>query len=506
MIDMRRSMVFSVLAFLLAGVPGGCASAPSSTPAAPAEEKKKEAPAPKAEGPASEPETRKAGEAAYASTYQPLPSQPVLITNATILTAAGERIERGSVLMRDGKIAAVGATFEVPAGVAVVDGTGKWVTPGVIDAHSHLGVYPSPGVEGHDDGNEATDPNTAEVWAEHSVWPQDPQFPLALAGGVTAMQILPGSANLFGGRGVTVKNVPARDVYGMKFPGAPYGLKMACGENPKRVYGTKGRAPSTRMGNVAGYRSAWIKAQKYRRDWEEYNRRSQSGNQGGGNGGGKWDGPEMPERNLELETLAGVLAGDILVQNHCYRADEMLTMIDIAKEFGYKIAAFHHAVEAYKIADVLAANGICADMWADWWGFKMEAFDGIRENIALVQKAGGCAIVHSDSAEGIQRLNQEAAKAMAAGNRMGMSLREEDAIRWITINPAKSLGIDRQTGSLEPGKMADVVVWSGNPFSVYSRAEKVYIDGALAYDRDDPARQPEMDFELGIRDAAEVEK
>src|SRR6185295_10816596 len=200
----------------------------------------------------------------------------------------------------------------------------------------------------------------------------------------------------------------------------------------KRVYGTKGRAPSTRMGNVAGYRAAWIRAQKYRHDWEEYNRRSKSGNQGGENG--KWDGPEMPERNLELETLAGVLAGD------------MLTMIDIAKEFGYKIAAFHHAVEAYKIADVLAANGICADMWADWWGFKMEAFDGIRENIALVQKAGGCAVVHSDSAEGIQRLNQEAAKAMAAGNRMGMSLREEDAIRWITINPAKSLGIDRQTG------------------------------------------------------------
>ena len=499
MIDTRRSMVFGVLALLLAGVPGGCASAPA--PAAPAKEMKtEEAPAPKTEGPASEPETRKAGEAAYASTYQPLPSQPVLLTNATILTAAGERIERGSVLMRDGKLAAVGATVEVPAGVAVVDGTGKWVTPGVIDAHSHLGVYPSPGVEGHDDGNEATDPNTAEVWAEHSVWPQDPQFPLALAGGVTAMQILPGSANLFGGRGVTVKNVPARGVDGMKFPGAPYGLKMACGENPKRVYGGKGRAPSTRMGNVAGYRTAWINAQKYRREWEEYSRRNKSSGQGGGKGGDR-GGSETPERNLELETLAGVLAGDILVQNHCYRADEMLTMIDIAKEFGYKIAAFHHAVEAYKIADVLAANGICADMWADWWGFKMEAFDGIRENIALVQKAGGCAIVHSDSAEGIQRLNQEAAKAMAAGNRMGMSLREEDAIRWITINPAKSLGIDRQTGSLEPGKMADVVVWSGNPFSVYSRAEKVYIDGALAYDRNDPARQPEMDFELGIRDA-----
>jgi imidazolonepropionase-like amidohydrolase len=183
----------------------------------------------------------------------------------------------------------------------------------------------------------------------------------------------------------------------------------------------------------------------------------------------------------------------------------MLTMIDVAKEFGYKVTAFHHAVEAYKIADVLAANGICADMWADWWGFKMEAFDGIRENIALVEKAGACAIVHSDSADGIQRLNQEAAKAMAAGNQMGMHLREEDAIRWLTVNPARSLGIDKQTGTLEAGKMGDVVLWSGNPFSVYSRAEKVYIDGALAYDRNDPARQPEMDFELGIRDAREVQ-
>jgi imidazolonepropionase-like amidohydrolase len=350
-----------------------------------------------------------------------------------------------------------------------------------------------------------TNPVTAEVWAEHSVWPQDPQFPLTLAGGVTAMQILPGSANLIGGRSVTVKNVPAQHVDQMKFPGAPYGLKMACGENPKRVYGEKGRAPMTRMGNVAGYRRAWIDAAEYRRQWSEYRDR-QGQKKEGESSSPESSGRSTPVRDLAKETLAGVLAGEILVQNHCYRADEMLTMIDIAREFGYKIAAFHHAVEAYKIADVLAANGICADMWADWWGFKMEAFDGIRENIALVEKAGGCAIVHSDSAEGIQRLNQEAAKAMAAGNRMGMSLREEDAIRWITLNPAKSLGIARQTGSLEPGKMADVVVWSGNPFSVYSRAEKVYIDGALAYDRLDPARQPEMDFELGIRDAAEVER
>lgn len=485
-----RPTAFGALAVLLSLATAGCAVttiAPEPTPE-PTEMEEASAPAPAAT------ETLdKTAEPPYPSTYQPLPSQPVFIVNATVLTAAGDRIERGSVLLRDGKIAAVGKVTEAPAGAVVVDGTGKWVTPGVIDAHSHLGVYPSPGVEAHSDGNEATDPNTAEVWAEHSVWPQDPQFPLALAAGVTSMQILPGSANLFGGRSVTVKNVPDRGVYGMKFPGAPYGLKMACGENPKRVYGDRNRTPSTRMGNVAGYRTAWIKAQEYIKKREKYEAKVKAGKEG-----------EEPGRDLELDTLAGVLKGEILVQNHCYRADEMLTMIEIAKEFGYKVTAFHHAVEAYKIADVLAANGICADMWADWWGFKMEAFDGIRENIALVEKAGACAIVHSDSAEGIQRLNQEAAKAMAAGNRMGMHLREEDAIRWLTLNPAKSLGIDKQTGTLEPGKMADVVVWSGNPFSVYSRAEKVYIDGALAYDRNDPARQPEMDFELGIRDA-EVE-
>ena len=501
MTETLRRSAFGALVLFLGLAPTGCASAssPSASPtAAPAHAagsegtKKETKPAP-VTGPTSEIEVRKAGETPYQSLYHPLPSQTVLITNATVLTAAGDRIERGSVLIEGGKIAAVGAALTAPAGATVVDAAGKWVTPGIIDAHSHLGVYPSPGVDANADGNELTNPVTAEVWAEHSVWPQDPQIPLAIAGGVTTQQILPGSGNLIGGRSVTVKNVPALGVYAMKFPGAPYGLKMACGENPKRVYGEKGRAPSTRMGNVAGYRQAWIRAQKYRADWTEYNRKVGAG-----------ETAMRPDRDLQLETLAGVLDGEILVQNHCYRADEMLTMIDIAREFGYKIAAFHHAVEAYKIADVLAENGICADVWADWWGFKMEALDGIRENAALLEKAGACVVIHSDSADGIQRLNQEAAKAMAAGNRMGMRLREEDAIRWVTINPARSIGVDRQTGSLEPGKMGDVVIWSGNPFSVYSRAERVYIDGALIYDRNDPSRQPRMDFDLGFRDALGV--
>lgn len=429
--------------------------------------------------------------APFPTTYRPLPSGPTLIEGATVLTGTGERIDGGSVLLVDGRVAAVGRDLEAPAGASRVDGSGRWVTPGIIDVHSHLGVYPSPDVPAHEDGNEMTDPVTPEVWAEHSVWPQDPGFLTALAGGVTSMQILPGSANLIGGRSVTLKNVPSRTVQGMKFPGAPYGLKMACGENPKRVYGGRGRAPSTRMGNVAGYRAAWIEAERYAAEWKRWEEKRARDD--------VEDDDEPPERDLGLETLAGVLAGEILVHNHCYRADEMAQMLDVAREFGYRVTAFHHAVEAYKIADLLAENDVCAAMWADWWGFKMEAYDGIRENVAMVDRPdGGCAIVHSDSEDGIQRLNQEAAKSMAAARRAGVDVPRERAIRWITANPARALGILGETGTLEPGKAADVVVWSGDPFSVYTLAELVFVDGALLYDRSDPARRPENDFTLGI--------
>ena len=416
----------------------------------------------------------------FASSYQPLPSEAVVLRGATVLTGTGERLDGADVAMRDGRIVAVGDSID-SAGSAVVDASGMWVTPGVIDVHSHLGAYPSPGVNAHSDGNEATDPNTAEVWAEHSVWPQDPGFVTALAGGVTTLQVLPGSANLFGGRGVTLKNVPGQSVMEMKFPDAPHGLKMACGENPKRVYGGQGRSPSTRMGNVAGYRAAWIQA-------ADYNRKMQAAASGRG---------EAPTRDLKLDTLAGVLNGEILVHNHCYRADEMAVMFEIAKEFGYKITAFHHGVEAYKIADLLRENDTCAAIWADWYGFKMEAFDGIRENAAILDRAGACTVMHSDSATGIQRLNQESAKVMGAAARVGIDIPPERAIRWITANAAKALGIDDVTGTLEAGKMADVTVWDGNPFSVYTKAQRVYIDGALVYDRADPSVNPVTDFTLG---------
>jgi imidazolonepropionase-like amidohydrolase len=418
----------------------------------------------------------------------------VLITNATILNGAGERIENGSLLMSGGRIEQVqgGAIVIDLDGLEIIDAEGRWVTPGLIDIHSHLGVYASPGIEAHSDGNEMTAPATAQVWAEHSVWPQDPGFSRALAGGVTSLQVLPGSANLFGGRSVTLKNVPSTTYQGMKFPAAPYGLKMACGENPKRVYGEKGLAPSTRMGNMAAYRAQWIEAQEYTRNWHKYESSL------GEKKNDKNEAMETPKRDLRLETLAGVLKGDILVHMHCYRADEMATILDMANEFGYHVSAFHHGVEAYKIAGMLAENGVCGALWADWWGFKAEAFDGIQENIALVDRPeGSCAIVHSDSAEGIQRLNQEAAKAMTRGQRAGLEISPEHAIAWITANPAKSMGILDQTGTLEPGKMADVVIWNGNPFSVYAKADQVFVDGALLYDRTDPARQPLSDFELG---------
>ena len=425
------------------------------------------------------------GPAPFASRYEGLDAQTTLITGATVLTGTGERLDNADVLLVDGKVSAVGTGLSAE-GADVVDAAGKWVTPGIIDVHSHLGVYASPGTLSHSDGNEMTAPVTAQVWAEHSVWPNDPGFPTALAGGVTAMQILPGSANLFGGRGVTLKNVPGRNVMDMKFPDAPHGLKMACGENPKRVYGGRGQAPGTRMGNVAGYRSAWI-------DAAEYRDKIKAAEKGQG---------QKPKRDLKLETLMGVLEGEILVHNHCYRADEMSVMLDVAKEFGYKVGTFHHAVEAYKIADLLAEADTCSAMWADWWGFKMEAFDGIRENAAIVDKAGACTVIHSDSAIGIQRLNQETAKVMGAAARVGMDISPEHAIQWITANAAKSLGVAEQTGTLEAGKMGDVVIWDGNPFSVYTRAERVYIDGALAFERGNDAVNPVTDFTLGTAAAA----
>ena len=272
---------------------------------------------------------------AFVSTYKPMESQPILFKSANIYDGLGGEYRNYDLLLSDGKIKEIGKSI-TSVDVLVIDATNKWITPGIIDIHSHMGVYSAPGVSTSSDGNEATAPVTAEVWAEHSLWTQDPQFALALKGGVTAFHVLPGSANLFGGRGTTFKNISQNTIQAMKFPGAPHSLKMACGENPKRVYGNRRQSPSTRMGNMAGYRSAWIDAVEYTDGMNEDNSDRQ------------------PTRDLAMDTLMGVLNGEILIQNHCYRAEEMAMMIEMSREFNYKITTFHHAVEAYKIADLLA--------------------------------------------------------------------------------------------------------------------------------------------------------
>jgi len=427
----------------------------------------------------------------------------VLIQHATVLTATGKVFDPGYVLLEGGAIAAVGEG-DGPApkeGTAVVDGHGKVVTPGIIDPHSHMGVDSVPETVAHDDTNEMTDPVNAGLRAEHSFWPQDPAIERAVAGGVTTIGVLPGSANLIGGRGVVLHLLPQRGARAMRFPGAPEILKMACGENPKRVYKEQKRLPSTRMGNVRAVREAFLRAQKYARDWEDWTKRareprSEKEEKKSDRRSDKED--KSPDRDLALETLALVMRGDILVEWHCYQADDMLAALQIAHEFGFKVRAFHHALEAYKIRDVLARDGVGVATWDDWWGFKMEAYDGIPENLALVTEAGGRAAVHSDSPVAGQILNQAAGKALAAGRAAGVKLTDDDAIKWLTANPAWELGIDDKVGTLEAGKRADVVVWSTSPLSVYARAELVYIDGQLVFDRDHVGA-PRSDFELGVR-------
>ena len=438
------------------------------------------------------------------------PSAPTIaIRHATIMTANGQTISDGTIVLSGGAIASLGAAASVaiPAGARVVDAAGKFVTPGIIDAHSHLGVYAAPGTHATDDGNEMSGPVTAQARAQYGYWPQDPQIARAIAGGVTAALILPGSANLIGGEGFSVVMRPGRTSDEVAFPGAPRTLKMACGENPKRVYAEKG-GPRTRMGEYAAFRAAFNEARSYLAKQTAYERsralwlkkKARAAELDAKQTNSKLrvkveNAPEAPPVDLRLETLGAVLRGDVLVQVHCYKASDMAEMIAVAEESGFRIRSFHHALEAYKIRDLLAARGIAINTWSDWWGFKLEAFDGIPENAALVTQQGGRATIHSDSAIGIQRLNQDAAKAMAAGRAAGIAISDDQALRWVTANPAWVLGIDDVTGTLEPGKRADVVVWSGSPFSVYSRTELVVAGGQVTYDRG--AGATPSDFELG---------
>jgi imidazolonepropionase-like amidohydrolase len=389
--------------------------------------------------------------------------EEIAIEHATLYTISGDVIQDGTILIRDGWIAEVGASVTVPAGARRIDGRGKHVMPGIIDTHSHMGVYPWPEVDANSDGNEATDPITPHVDAFDSVSPEDPAFQRAAAGGATTVQILPGSANLIGGKAITLHVVPgAVSVDQMVFREAPRGIKMALGENPKRVYGQRNQIPSTRMGNFYLLREAFTKTVEYREKWDRYNKKQSK---------------EPPEKNLKWETLSQVLDGKILVHVHCYRADEMMHMMEIADQFNFKITSFQHSLEAYKVADILAKRNIAAATWADWWGFKMEAWKGIPWNVPYLISKGVTVNVHTDSSDLVQRMNVEAAKTLKYG------LSEADALKTITIYPAKMLGIDRYAGTLEKGKKADIVMFDGPPLSIYSHVLLTMVEGRPTYER-----------------------
>lgn len=405
------------------------------------------------------------------------PAHPdTLIRHATVLDGAGKRFT-GDILIRKGRIAAVGPALEA-AGAIEIEAAGRFVTPGIVDIHTHYGTFPLPQTADESDNSdlvEKGDFNAADTWIEHAVRAADPAFSRALAGGVTTLQVLPGSSVLIAGRSVILKPLPAVTASAMRFPGAPRGLKLACGSNALSEDGA-----SSRQGQIALLRKTLLDTQRYIASWTAYR-------------GGKTT--TEPARDLRLESLAAVFAGQAPVHVHCYRADDMATWISVFDEFGIKVSAFHHASEAYKIAPLLAKKGICAAVWPDWWGFKREAEDAIPENAAFVHAAGGCAIMHSDIPVLGSLLAIETAKAAAAGRRTGLPIPPEQAIRWITSNPARAIGLGDRIGTLAPGMNADLVIWSADPFSIYAHADRVYIDGALAYDRAAGARP--SDFELG---------
>ena len=393
----------------------------------------------------------------------PAAHNEVVIRNATVMTVTHGNIPNGSVYIKDGKIVAFGANVSAPASATVIDAGGKYLTPGIIDSHSHLAL--------DNDVNEATSPVTPHMMMIDAFDYQDKAIYRALAGGVTTSLLLHGSANVIGGQAVVIKHKYGAERDAMLFPGAPRSIKFASGENPKRVYGSRDQLPSTRMGNFAVQREAFVQAQEYRRDWDDYDAKVKRGDKDA----------KPPKRDLKLEALADVLRGKLLVQIHCYRADELLTEMAIANEFGYKVRAFHHALEAYKVADKIAANGVAIATFADWWGYKREAFDAIPWNAVLSMRKGVRVAIKSDSDDFARRLNQEAAKTMRYGGAT-----EEEVLKMITLNPAWIIGVDDRVGSIDVGKDADLVIWDGYPLSSYGVPNKVFIDGDVYFDRSLP--------------------
>jgi imidazolonepropionase-like amidohydrolase len=389
----------------------------------------------------------------------------IFIQNATIFTVTQGNIEHGSILIRDGKIAAVGADLKAPDGAAVIDATGQYVIPGIIDCHSHIAVDGSVNEGGPAVSSMA---NIADV-----LNPEDISIYDDLAGGVTAANILHGSANPIGGQTIVIKLRWGKPASELPFEGALPGIKFALGENPKRSNftpppGIPPRYPATRLGVEEVIRQAFIEATEYKKQWDDYNTRKVAGEQG----------LVAPRRDEQLEPLVEVMEGKRYVHSHCYRADEILMLMRVAKEFGFKVRTFQHVLEGYKIADEIAASGAGASTFSDWWGYKVEAYDAIPYNAALMTERGVVVSINSDDAEEARQLNQEAAKSMKYG---GMTA--NDALKMITINPAIQLGIDERVGSIEVGKDADLVIYNHDPLSVYAVAQKTLIDGHVYFDR-----------------------
>lgn len=408
-----------------------------------------------------------------------------LIRNATLLTVSRGTLQNSDVLIRGGKIVAVGQNLQAAQNARIIDATGKYVMPGIIDCHSHSMV---------DAINETTYSVTSMVRIRDVLNPTDVDLYRELAGGVTTLNILHGSANAIGGQNVVVKIKYGRPAEEFIFPGAPPGIKFALGENPKRTNfpspaGQPRRYPATRMGVGEVIRDAFTRARDYKRTWDEYRARLQRNEKN----------LIPPRRDLQLEPLVEILEGRRLVHAHSYRADEILMLIELADEFGFKIRTFQHALEAYKVAGEIARHGAGASIFIDQWGYKIEAYDAIPYNAAILVRAGVNTSINSDSNERARRLNIEAAKAMKYGG-----LSEEEALKTITMNPAWQLGIEARVGSIDVGKDADLAIWNGHPFSVYSRAEMTLIDGEVFFDRQqDLARRADLERERATLEQAE---
>jgi len=389
---------------------------------------------------------------------QPQPAD-LVIKNATVMTASHGTVANGAVWVHAGKIAGVGAEVSAPPSATVIDATGLWLTPGIIDPHSHSAL--------DGDVNEATSPVTPAMHMIDAFDNRDKALYQALAGGVTTELLLHGSANMIGGQAVVIKNKFGLGRDEMLFPDAPGSIKFASGENPKRVYGSRDQLPSTRMGNFAVMRQAFEDAKPYMAEWDAYNAKVAKGDKTA----------TAPKKDLKLEALADVLRGKLYVQIHCYRADEFLTEEAIAHEYGYTIRAFHHALEMYKVVDKVVPDETAIATFTDWWGFKDEARDAIPWNAVMCMRRGMRVALKSDSNDHIRRLNQEAGKMIHYGGAT-----EDEAIRMVTLNPAWIIGVDDRTGSIDVGKDADLVLWNRDPLSTYARAQKVWIDGDLFFD------------------------